>query len=342
MRNSVRRVAGSPLGTAALNLLADILEPVGGRGSGDVIVLTYHRVDEVDARPHLFPGLISATPTVFERQLEILAGRTNPVTIDDLVAAVRGTRELPDRPLLLTVDDGYEDFAEHIWPRLRRRGMPVTLFVPTAYPGDASKRFWWDRLSHALRTTDRPSLVVDGLVLDLRTAALRDAAFRRLRTLVKTTPHGSAMEMVDAWCAALGDPDAASSVLDWDTLRTLAAEGVTIAPHTRTHALLTRVDDARLAVEIEGSRQDVAREIGTVVSVFAYPSGAYDDRAVAAVRRAGFDLAFTTDRGRIDLRRRQDPHRLRRINVGGATSSGALRLQLLRGVGAPWADHVRG
>jgi peptidoglycan/xylan/chitin deacetylase (PgdA/CDA1 family) len=324
-----------------MDALAGVLEPIGRRGSRDVAVLTYHRVDDAAARPHLHPGLISATPAVFERQLDVVATRTNPVTMDAMVAAVLGKGQLPDRPLLVTVDDGYEDFAEHIWPRLRRRGVPVTLFVPTGYPGDRRKRFWWDRLSHALRTTDRRSLTVDGLTVDLHDATARDGAFRRLRTLVKATPHEPAMAMVDAWCATLEVPDAPSSVLDWDALRALAAEGVTLAPHTRTHALLTQVDDGRLAAEVEESRIDLAREIGTVASVFAYPSGAHDDRVVAAVRRSGFDLAFTTDRGRVDLQRPQDPHRLRRINIGGATSSGALRLQLIRGVRAPQGRYPR-
>lgn len=325
-----------------MNALAGVLEPIGRRGPRDLAVLTYHRVDDVAARPHLHPGLISATPADFERQLDVVASRTNPVAMDDLVRAVQGTGRLPDRPLLITVDDGYEDFAEHIWPRLRRRGVPVTLFVPTGYPGDPSRRFWWDRLSHALRATDRPSLSVDGLTIDLRDAAARDDAFRRLRSLVKASPHEPAMALVDGWCATLEVPDAPSSVLDWGALRRLAAEGVTIAPHTRTHPLLTRVDDVSLAAEVEGSRMDLEREIGSVAAVFAYPSGAHDDRVVAAVGRSGVELAFTTDRGRVDLGRPYDPLRLRRINVGGATSLGALRLQLIRGVGAPQGGQPRG
>lgn len=317
-------------------VIATVLEPVGRRPSHDVAILTYHRVDEPAARPYLHPGLISATPDVFEAQLGELARRTHPVSLDDLRAAMRGDRRLPERPVLVTVDDGYADFAEHAWPRLRRHGIPVTLFVPTAYPGDPTRRFWWDRLSHALRATGRPALDLAGVRLDLTDEGARLAVFRRLRDLVKATAHDSAMAMVDAWCATLDVPDAPSGVLDWEALRSLAAEGVTIAPHTRTHPLLTRVDSQALVAEIDGSRMDLLRELGSVPPVFAYPSGAHDDVVVEAVDRLGFEQAFTTVRGRVDVRR-AERLRLRRINIGGGTSLAALRLQLIRGVGAPLA-----
>lgn len=340
MRGSLRRLARSPLTQPLLAALATVLEPAGRRGPRDVAILTYHRVDEPGARPHLHPGLISATPDAFEAQLLELTRRANPIGIDDLRAAMRGDRPLPDRPVLVTFDDAYEDFAELAWPRLRRLGIPATLFVPTAYPGEPGRRFWWDRLSHALRTTDRSTFEVGGVIDHLDGETARLATFRRLRTLIKATPHQAAMALIDTWCADLGLPDAPSGVLDWDALRTLAAEGVTIAPHSRTHPLLTRVDPDALAAEIDGSRSDLEREVGPVPPVFAYPSGAHDDTVVRAVDRLGFELAFTTVRGLVDLRR-PVPLRLRRINVGTGTSLGALRLQLIRGIGAPLAAIER-
>jgi peptidoglycan/xylan/chitin deacetylase (PgdA/CDA1 family) len=218
--------------------------------------------------------------------------------------------------------------------------MPVTLFVPTAYPGDPARRFWWDRLSHALRTSGQRVLMVEGVRHDLGDESSRLATFRRLRALVKATAHDRAMAMVDDWCAMLGLPDAPSSVLDWTALRALAAEGVTIAAHSRTHPLLTRLDTDALPDEIGGSRDDLERELGSVPTAFAYPSGDHDEAVVSATGRLGFEMAFTTERGLVDLRH-VEPLRLRRINVGGATSIAALRLQLIRGIGAPLAAIER-
>ncbi len=341
MRTRLRRLASSPLVEPVLAATASLLEPVGRRRPSDVAILTYHRVDEPGARPYLHPGLISATPPVFETQLLEIARRANPISVADLRAAVRGERRLPDRPLLLTVDDAYEDFAEHAWPHLRKLGIPATLFVPTAYPGDPTRRFWWDRLSHALRTTTRRALEIDGVRLDLTDERSRLAAFRRLRGLVKSAAHERAMALVDGWCTTLDAAEGPSGVLDWTSLRSLAAEGVTIAAHSRTHPLLTRVDPASLLDEIAGSRDDLERELGFVPEVFAYPSGDHNDAVVAGVARSGFELAFTTVRGHTDLRH-VDQLRLPRINVGSGTSIAALRLQLIRGAAAPLAIFDRG
>ncbi len=340
MRATLRRIARSPFAEPILAGAATLLEPAGKRRPSDVAVLTYHRVDEPGARPHLHPGLISATPAVFDIQLTELARRANPIDLADLRAAMRGERRLPARPVMITVDDAYEDFAEHAWPRLRRLGLPVTLFVPTAYPGDPTRRFWWDRLSHALRTSPRQVLEAEGVRHDLGDQASRLATFRRLRALVKATAHDRAMAMVDGWCTTLGLPDAPSGVLDWTALRALAAEGVTIAAHSRTHPLLTHLDAAALPDEIGGSHADLEREIGSVAPVFAYPSGDHDEAVISAVAMLGFEQAFTTERGLVDLRR-VEPLRLRRINIGAATSIAALRLQLIRGVGAPLAAFER-
>lgn len=341
MRASLSRLAGTRIARPLLDAAAAVLEPVGRRGPDQLAVLTYHRVDDPAARPYLHPGLVSATPDAFAAQLRELARRATPVGLDDVRAAVRGDRRLPSRPVLVTFDDGYVDFAEHAWPALRGLGIPATLFVPTAYPGEPGRRFWWDRLSHALRTTDRPSIAVDGTVHELRDEPSRLAAFRRLRDIVKATEHRAAMDRVDGWCDELGLPDAPSAVLDWDALRALAADGVTVAPHTRTHPLLTRLDASTAAEEIAGSTSDLEDELGPTPPVFAYPSGAHDDAVAAIVGGLGIELAFTTVRGHVDLRT-PDALRLRRINVGQATTPALLRLQLLRGLGAPPGAPDRG
>ena len=119
-----------------------------------------------------------------------------------------------------------------------------------------------------------------------------------------------------------------AQVLGWDALRRLAAEGVALAPHTRTHPKLDRLADAELAGEVAGSLEDLRREIGdAVVPAFAYPAGGVSAAAAGAVAAAGYRMAFTTRRGANDLRT-ADPLRLSRINVGRRTKVLALRAQL--------------
>jgi peptidoglycan/xylan/chitin deacetylase (PgdA/CDA1 family) len=85
--------------------------------------------------------------------------------------------------------------------------------------------------------------------------------------------------------------------LAWKQVRTMAAHGMDIEAHSVTHPDLTIVDPAQLWREVEGSRQSLQANLHRSVRVFAYPYGAYDTRVEAALTRAGFTAAFTTQQG---------------------------------------------
>jgi peptidoglycan/xylan/chitin deacetylase (PgdA/CDA1 family) len=321
-RGAAAAVAASPLFGGVVRALEAV-----DRDRPDILpVLTYHRVAEPD--DDHYPGLISASPEAFTRQIDELGRRFSFVGLETVLARAAGGPPIPPRALLITFDDAYRDFAASAWPVLRERRVPVVLFVPTAFP-DRPLAFWWDRLYAALiRTVRTDPLDTGSGSLPMATRADRLAAFRGLRSRLKTLAHPVAMNEVDELVARLGGQPARSSVLGWDELRRLAAEGVTLAPHSRTHALLERVDPTELDSEIDGSRTDLVREVGSAPAAFAYPSGSHSETVVDRVSSLGMRAAFTTIRGVNDLRR-ADWHRLRRINVGGRSSPALIRAQAL-------------
>jgi peptidoglycan/xylan/chitin deacetylase (PgdA/CDA1 family) len=294
---------------------------VGARRGGvsDVVVLCYHALSES------WPADLSIAPEAFERQLGQLAARGYRG------ATLRAAIEDPpgERTVAVTFDDGYRDFADHAWPSLKRHGVPVTLFVPTGYPDRPEQTFWWDRLFHALSTTSRAEPIeTPAGRLPLHTPAARRTAFRALRDHLKTIPDSEARMLVDELARDLEAAPASNGILGWAELRRLAAEGVTMAPHTRTHAFLDQVPAEQVREEVRGSREDLERELGAVPPVFAFPAGQHSDDAIDILREEEFEAAFTTGRGVNDLRR-PDWLRLRRINVGGRSSLPVIRAQLL-------------
>lgn len=320
--------ASGPLGALA----AAAIDRVVPRRRGVLAILTYHRVDEPGARPDLMPSLISASPAAFADQMRMVARHADPIGLRDVVDALDQPERLPRRAVLVTFDDGYRDFASNAWPVLRAAGVPATLFVATGSSGPGATAYWWDRLWSAVRTAPADASVTTPLGALPAGPDHARTTVARIRDWLKTLAHDDAMAEVDRIVADLaGDPAAgASAVLGWDELRSLAAEGVTLAPHTRHHPLLDRVPVDRALEEIDGSYTDLVREIGTVAEiprVLAYPSGAHDGSSVEAARRAGMVAAVTTERGGNDLRH-ADRWRLRRINVGGRAGVSPIRAQL--------------
>ena len=304
------------------------------RGRRDLIgILTYHRI--VDTERDAPPGITSARPDEFARQMTMLAAAYHPIALADLARRAGGGPALPRRSVLVTFDDAYRDFATHAWPLLRELRIPVVLFVPTAFP-DSGAGFWWDRLHAAVvRSEARASWTSPVGPVPLTTASERTAAYRLLRQRIKSLSHEAALAVVDDVVGELASPavtgeesPAANDVLGWAELLALADDGVDLAAHSRTHPLLTRIPSASLDAEIGGSVLDLAEHTNRPpMATFAYPSGAHSPTVREAAERNGIKMAFTTDRGLNDLRR-CDWLAMRRINIGQRTDRSLLRAQL--------------
>jgi peptidoglycan/xylan/chitin deacetylase (PgdA/CDA1 family) len=97
-----------------------------------VPVLLYHAIS---ASPP--PGLKRFTvhPRQFAEHVAVLrdAGRAG-LTVSQFAACLRGGAPLPDRPVLVTFDDGYADFLQAAEWLLSAR-LPSTLYVTTAAVG---------------------------------------------------------------------------------------------------------------------------------------------------------------------------------------------------------------
>ena len=91
-------------------------------------ILLYHAVTD---RPGPDLATWSVTPERFREHLDCLRddGRT-PLTVSGFVAALTAPEELPKRPVVVTFDDGYADFADAA-EEMAARGVVSTLYVTT-------------------------------------------------------------------------------------------------------------------------------------------------------------------------------------------------------------------
>ena len=94
--------------------------------SDEAVVLMYHRFGE-DRYPST-----NIRVEQLEAQLDYLENNGYTVVpLADVLAALRGETELPDRAVAITVDDAYRSVYAVGYPRLRERGHPFTVFVAT-------------------------------------------------------------------------------------------------------------------------------------------------------------------------------------------------------------------
>ncbi|NBD16531.1 MAG: polysaccharide deacetylase family protein [Cyanobacteria bacterium] len=82
------------------------------------------------------------TPEAFEQQLRYLreAGAYS-ITLEQWRKALVTKEPLPGKPVLITFDDGYLDFATYAWPLLKRYGFSATVFIVADFVGQTNR---WD------------------------------------------------------------------------------------------------------------------------------------------------------------------------------------------------------
>ena len=323
----------SAVNSPASSKIIGVLERVNGRFPNLLRVLTYHRIEETNSDPSAYHR-VTVTPEKFDRQMKFLGAHYGVLSMADLLEANLNGRSLPPRSVIVTFDDAYKDFATHAWPILKKYHIPVTLFVPTAFPDHPERVFWWDRIHYAIfENKNLSELNTDFGCLSLKTDMERKHAFDRIRETVKYLPYKEAMDWVDEICSQLSALPKKNHILGWDDLRRLAKEGVTLGAHTRNHPMMDRISLEVVDEEIEGSLMDLKREIGVALPIFAYPGGHVTDDIEERLRRMDIVVAFSTNRGINDLKR-VNWMRLNRINVGPRTTLPVLRTQLL-----PWSSY---
>ena len=95
-----------------------------------VPILLYHAVDDSP------PGWIApytVKPDVFHRHLDLIAALgCQPLTVTEMADRLQPGRSWPDRPVVITFDDGFADVASVVAPALAARGFPATVYVTTA------------------------------------------------------------------------------------------------------------------------------------------------------------------------------------------------------------------
>lgn len=191
-----------------------------------VPILTYHNLAE-QAKGRLVLAAAS-----FREQMRYL--KTNGyrvVSLADFIEFTRLNRQLPQRAVVLTFDDGYRAFKDHAYPVIKEMGFTATLFIYTDWVG------------------------------------------------------------------------AGRGSLSWADLRDLAAAGMDIQAHSKTHADLRRAQGEteaqyarRMQAELEQPQELFNRNLGRRTQVLAYPYGRWEEGLLPKVKDYGYIAAFSVRR----------------------------------------------
>jgi peptidoglycan/xylan/chitin deacetylase (PgdA/CDA1 family) len=240
-----------------------------------------------------------------------------------------------------TLDDGYRDNLLHAYPVFSAENVPFTIYIPSEWP-ETKGAPWWCAIEEVVANCRSVEPGIKGLPVILQTGTVEEK-FRTFRAMEQRLLHLDEVAR-RAWARDLArrygvEATCRNELMNWEEIRELVRDKlVTIGAHSKTHAILAKLNDADMCDEIVGSRARIEAELGRPCRHFAYPYGSADfagPREFAATIEAGFATAVTARRGLLYPGHRNRLAVLPRIPLEGhMQDEGLIEVQLS---GAPFA-----
>ncbi len=122
--STYRLIIGLVVGVAANTTLLAATPKIDATA---LTIIGYHEI--TDRKDALIPSY-AVTSQQFSEHLDWLKNNGyHFINVDQLIKAHEGKYSLPSKPVLLTVDDGYQSFYQNAYPIIRAKKVPVVLAV---------------------------------------------------------------------------------------------------------------------------------------------------------------------------------------------------------------------
>jgi peptidoglycan/xylan/chitin deacetylase (PgdA/CDA1 family) len=279
-----------------------------------VIILTYHGFTDRELHEgienyqgkHLFIER-------FRSQLEYLIKYHQVISLNELVDAYAHGRPLPERSVVITLDDGYRSNYTLAFPLLKQFKIPAAIFLTTRFV-DKEEWFWTDRIEYALNKA-RPTrfeLRIDpdanggtALPIECRDRESRISSEKQVRMKLKTIPQESRSKVIEALEERLGTklsqedrPPEIYRPLEWAEIMEMTQTGlVLLGSHSHTHKILTKCQPLTLERELSLSREMIERRAGLPCRFFCYPNGNvgdFNEETKRGLKKAGYRSGLTS------------------------------------------------
>jgi poly-beta-1,6-N-acetyl-D-glucosamine N-deacetylase len=239
-------------------------QPAGQR----FVAIAFH--DVVDNRDQLETDSVTSTSLV--QFFDWLKGTGwTAVSLDDVAAAARGVRPLPDKAILISFDDGYASLYNRVFPLLKVYRLPiVAALVGSWMEGRPEGTMTPDAtVTYGDRVVPRSNFISWAQAREMQASGLVEFASHsyNLHRGVLANPQGNMVPAAITW-----QYDPASGSYEDDA-------------HYR----------ARIRADLVRSRSQMAANLGHPPRALVWPFGRYSGPALEVAKQVGFTFALTLE-----------------------------------------------
>ena len=257
-------------------------------------VIGYHEItDEKDA---LIPSYAVTTQQFSEHIQWLKKNGYHFINVDQLIKAHQGKYRLPQKPVLLTVDDGYQSFYQNAYPIIRKNKIPVLLAVVGSWLEPSNL----EKVDFGGEPIDRNKILSWSELKEMQSSGLVEIASHsyHLHEGVNANPQGN---LEPAAISRIYDPKNQSYESD-------------SAYQQRIYQDLKKNNDLLQAHGLRSPR------------VMVWPYGRYNMQLVQTAKQLGMPITITLDDGADHAK--QSLQNMSRILIQGNMSTNALAQEI--------------
>lgn len=209
-----------------------------------------------------------------------------PISLEELLKKHKENAPISHKSIVFTIDDGFRDNVVETADVFSEFDIPLTCFVITDFIKNGLWP-WDDQIKYALANStvaeatftlpNNASFTIkpmNGSLLHQKAQLLNQLKAQSQNSIydwIKRTLFQSLeVDFPDV-------PPEQYTPASWSDFESFARRGHFVAPHTRTHRILSQLEDNEAQLEIAGSYQDLIDKKLNVSPILAYPTGRHCD-----------------------------------------------------------------
>lgn len=276
------------------------------------LILIYHKIS--NEAKEIDPYSLTVSPDNFSEHLNILKRYFNVISLPELLLRIKN-KELLQKSVVITFDDGYLDNLTFAKPLLEKYQIPAAVFITTGYLG---KMFWWDLLiSHILDLKSNTNIVLNGNMFRLNTNPKElEKCLNEITYYFRSLTYQEKIEFVNEVYFVAHQSnrrDLSRSMTKEEIAKFSNSRFIEIGGHTVQHFPLSSLNEKEQCNEILANKFDLENIIQKEVNLFAYPHSDYDSFTIDILNNNSFHCGATGPLGVIH--NDSDPYQLNRLSV---------------------------
>lgn len=288
-----------------------------------VIIVSYHYVR--DLKHSRYPEIKGLDLELFKQQVQFIKHELHPITMEDFLAALEGSYDLPENATLLTFDDGYIDHFTNAYSILKNEGIQGSFFIP-------GKSWVEHKLLdvnkiHFIMASTSEDLLYNELISQMnhyrgnefdfptneelwneygKASRFDTAKTRFIKRMLQTAlpeklRNRISSELFARFVGVSEDKFARELYMNYEQIRCMKDAGMFIGLHGYDHYHNGKLETDHMLKDMSKAMEVMSDFVDTDRWVMNYPYGSYNDDVIQYISNHGCKAGLTVNPGIADI-----------------------------------------